>query len=209
MYKKRLIMMLLCLVALTAIPQTARAATITSCTLDDDVYVQGQAGYISVTIYNDKSDKIKVTELSATINYYFEDGIVYLQKFFTNADLPDQIAEGQSETYQIPISLPNNIASGFTNPTVEATTELWSTGSEKWTSSDHPTYRTLKLYIESPYKQSYENSEKQYQEQVSVNSYLNNMMNLFAVTTVVFAAVAGILFAFFTKRARPLAQPQP
>jgi len=207
MYKKRLLMALLCFIALMAIPQVARAATITSCTFDKDKYLQGETGYIAVTIYNDENDKIRVTELSATINYYYDDGVVYLQKFFSDATLPDEIPVGQSENYYIPISLPNNIAPGFTNPTVEVHTDLWRAQDSRWMTSDHPTSQP-KLYIESPYKQLYEDSHQQYQEQMSVNGYLTNMMNLFVVTTIVFAsAAAGFIFVFFTRRPRPAAQP--
>jgi len=204
MYKKQLLMALLLFLALTAIPQVARAATITSCTLDKDKYVQGQTGYIAVTMYNDKDNKIRVTELSATIDYYYTDGVVYLQKFFTDTTLPDEIPVGQSAIYYIPISLPNNIASGFTNPTVEARTDLWR--DNRWMTSDHPTSQP-KLYIESPYKQLHENSQQQYQEQLSINGHLTNMMNLFVVTTIAFASIAGFLFVFFTRRTRPIPQP--
>lgn len=207
MYKKPLLIAELCFFALMAIPQMAKAATITSCTLDKETYRQGQTGYIAVTIYNDKDNKIRVTELSATINYYYTDGVVYLQKFFTDTVLPDEIAVGQSATYNIPISLPNNIASGFTNPTVEVKTDLWLSSSSRWATSDHPTYQALKLYIETPYKQLYESTERQYQEQLSVNGYLTNMMNVFIVTSIVFASVAGFLFVFFTRRTRLAAQP--
>jgi len=206
MYKKQMSVALLCLIALMAIPQVARAATITSCTLDKDKYLPGQAGYIAVTIYNDEDSKIRVTELSATIDYYYADGVVYLQKFFTDASLPNEIPVGQSKTYYIPISLPNNIASGFTHPTVEVKTEIWRTLGSMWIPSDHPNSQP-KLCIESPYKQLYEDSQRQYQEQLSVNGYLTNMMNLFAVTTIVFASVAGFFFIFFTRRARPIEQP--
>jgi len=206
MYKEPLLVALLCFTALMVIPQIARAATITSCTFDKDKYLQGQTGYIVVTIFNDKDNKIRVTELGATFNYYYTDGVVYLQKFFTDATLPDEIPVGQSATYYIPISLPNNIAPGFTEPTVEARTELWRAQDSKWITSDHPTYEP-KLYIESPYKQLYEDSHQQYQEQLDVNGYLTNMMNLFTVTTIVFASIAGFLFVLFARRARPIAQP--
>jgi len=206
MYKKSLLMALLCFLALVAIPQVARAATITSCTFDKEKYLQGQTGYITVTVYNDKSDKIRVTELSATIDYYYADGVMYIQKFFTDTTLPDEIPAGQSKTYYIPISLPNNIAPGFTNPIVEAKTDIWVGGTSRWITSDRPTFQP-KLYIESPYKQWYENSQQQYQEQLKVTESLNNVMNLFMVTTIAFASVAGFLF-FFTfmgKRMKPIA----
>jgi len=208
MYKKRLLIALLCFTALTAIPQVARAATITSATLDKNTYLAGQTGYISVTVYNDKSEEIRVTELSATINYYYTDSIVYVQKFYYPSDtLPATIAAGQSETYQISISLPTNIAAGYTNPTVEAKTDLWRPQDGRWATSDHPTYTNLKLYIESPYKQSYENSQQQLLEQEAANENLTNMMNIFTATTIVFASVAAFLtFFVFARRTRPVPQ---
>ena len=75
------------------IPFVVQATTITSCTFDKDAYNQGETGYITVTIYNDKDNKIRVTELTATINYYYADGNVYVQKFYTNATLPAEIQQ--------------------------------------------------------------------------------------------------------------------
>jgi len=195
MNKKLALISLLSFLALMITTQTARAATITSATLDKNTYLAGQTGYISVSVYNDKSEKIRVEELSATINYYYTDGTVYVQKFFTSATLPDEISPGQTETFQIPISLPTNIAAGYTNPTVEAKTDLWRTQDSRWTTSDHPTY-PVKLYIESPYKQSSET--------------LASNVNLLATTTIVFASAAAFLgFLVFARRIKPIPSQQP
>ena len=110
--------------ALVSVFQTAKAATITSATPNKETYLAGQTGYISATIYNDETQKIRVTELSGIVDYFYTDGTAYVQRFFTNADLPAEIQPGQSETIQIPISLPTNIASGYVNLRVEAKTEL-------------------------------------------------------------------------------------
>jgi len=195
MSKKFVLIPLLSLLVLTTSLQTVKAATITSATLDKSTYLPGQTGYISVTVYNDKSEKIRVKELSATINYYYTDGTVYVQKFFFPPDLlPDEIEAGQPKTYQIPISLPTNIASGYTNPSVEAQTDLWRTQDPpRWTTSDHPT-DLVKLYIETPYKQTSET--------------LASNVSLLAATTIVFASAAAFLMFFiFSKKARPIAQP--
>jgi len=203
MNKKLVLISLLSFLALMSALQTARAATITTATLDKDTYLAGQTGYISVTIYNDKSDKIKVTELSATINYYYTDDTVYVQKFFTNATLPDEISAGQTETYHISISLPTNIAPGYTNFAVEAKTDLWISQGERWATSDRPTYQ-VKLYIESPYKEMYEGSQEQLQQQTAVNQNISNTVNMLAVTTIVLGAVAAFLVFFgFTMRVKP------
>jgi len=187
--------------------QVVKAATIPSASLDKDTYLAGQTGYISVSVYNDKSEKIRVTELSATINYYYTDRTVYVQKFFTNATLSDEILAGQTDTYSIPISLPTNIASGFTNLAIEAKTDLWHAQDERWTTSERPSYQ-LKLYIESPYEQLYESSQDELHEQATANQRLNNMMNMLAGTTIVFASVAAFLGLFvFARRPRPAQQP--
>jgi len=220
MYKKRLLTALVCFLALMAIPQVARAATMTACTPDKDTYQQGQTGYITVTIYNDENDKIRVTELSATIDYYYDDGTRYVAKTFTDTDLPAEIAKGQSATYNVQISLPNNIAPGFINPTVEVRTELWNEAGSRWMTSDYLNSNYLtskpKLFVESPYKEAYENSEQQYQEQLEnserqyqeqliVNGYQANMINILIALTIVFASVSGVLFILFTRR-KPIAQ---
>lgn len=213
MSKKLVLVALLSFAVLMSALRTANAATITSATLDKDVYLGGQTGYIMVTVYNDKDDKIRVTELTATINYYYADGTVYVQKFFTSATLPDEIPVGDSQTYQVRISLPTNIAHGYTNPSVEAKTEIWWSQIERWIGSDRATYQ-VKLYIESPYKQSFENSQQelqatqqQLQQEKTVNENLSNNVNMLGMTTMVFAIATGFLvFLTFARRPRPIPQ---
>jgi len=208
-----LVALLSFVVLLMSTLRTADAATITSATLDKDVYLAGQTGYIMVTVYNDEDDKIRVTELTATIDYYYADGTIYVQKFFTGDTLPDEIGVGSSETYQIAISLPTNIAHGYINPSIEAKTEIWWSQIERWVGSDRATYR-VKLYIESPYKESYENSQEELeatqqelQQEKTVNENLSNNVNMLAVTTMVFAAAAGFMvFLNFARRPRPIPQ---
>jgi len=197
MHKKRLLTMLLSLF-LMIIPFVAYATTITSCTFDKDTYHQGQTGYITVTMYNDEDSKIKVTELTATIDYYYTGGNVYLQTFYTNATLPVEIQQGQSNTWYIPFSLPTNIASGYTSVHVKAKTQLWNNHSETWFTSDHPTYQPT-LYIESPYKQ-------QLEEQQIINNTTTTMVYLFAATTILFALMTGFLVVL-NRRARVINQP--
>jgi hypothetical protein len=239
MPRKQLLIILLPLLAIMTIP-FAQAATITACTFDKDTYNQGEPGYITATIYNDEDAKIRVTELTATINYYYSDGNVYIQKFYTNTTLPTEIQQGDSSTFHIKFDLPINIASGYTNVNVKAVTEIWNPQSEIWFGSEHPTYQPL-LYIESPYKEQLEEQQtineqldEQLEEQVTVNEQLEdqldqqqtaneqlegqleeqqtinknttNMMYLFGVTTVVFAAVTVFLF-ILNRRARVFTQP--
>jgi len=207
MNKKLVLVSLLSFVALMSTFQITNAVTITTATLDKNTYLAGQIGYISVSVYNDKSEKIRVTELSATINYYYTDRTIYVQKFFTGTTLPDEIAAGETRSYEISISLPTNIAPGYTNPFVEAKTDLWMPQTERWATSDRATYQ-LKLYIESPYKQAYESSQQDLQEQQSINQNLSNTTTMFAGTTMVFAAAAAVLgFLVFAKRTRPNPQP--
>jgi hypothetical protein len=207
MNKKLILIPLVSVLVLMCAVQIVKAATIPSAALDKSSYLAGQTGYISVSIYNDKSEKIRVTELSATINYYYADGTVYIQKFFTNVTLPDEITPGQTKTYTVPISLPTNIAAGYTSPLVDARTDQWVSASDRWMTSDHPTYSTLKLYIESPYKQQYDSSQQQLQEQKASNDNLNNTVNILAVTAMAFIGATGILtFLLFTRRPRLIAQ---
>lgn len=197
MYKKRLLTTLLS-VFLMAIPFGAYATRITSCTFDKDAYHQGQTGYITVTMYNDEDSKVKVTELAATIDYYYTDGNIYLQTFYTNATLPVEIQQGQSNTCYIPFSLPTNIASGYTSVHVKAKIQLWNNHSETWFTSDHPTYQPT-LYIESPYKQ-------QLEEQQIINNTTTTIVYLFAVTTILFASMT-VFLVVLNRRARVINQP--
>jgi hypothetical protein len=159
-----------------------QATTITVCAFDRDAYNQGETGYITATIFNDKDDKIRVTELTATIDYYYNDGNVYIQKFYTNATLPSEIQQGNSSSFTIPFKLPTNIASGYTSVYVKAITDVWNSQSEIWFASEHPTYQPI-LFIESPYKEQLEEQqaineqlEDQLDEQQTVNEQLEGQL---------------------------------
>lgn len=214
MSKKFVLIMFLSVVVLTAAVRNAEATTITSANIDEDVYVAGQTGYISVTVYNDEDYRIRITEITATIDYYYADGTVYVQKFFTNAVLPEEIAAGDSQTYEIPISLPINIADGYTNPFIESRNEIWVPLIDRWIGSERATYDQMKLYIESPYEQMYQTSQQelqstqqQLQEEKAVNENLSNSVNMLALTTMVFAIATGLLlFMTFARKPKPVAQ---
>lgn len=206
MRKKGSTIVLLTFAYLMTIPLGVWAATITMCAFDRTTYNQGETGYLTITIYNDRDDKIRVTELTATIDYYYTDGTVYIQTFYTNTTLPVEIGQGQSETFIILFSLPTNIASGYTNPLVKAKTELWNSHAETWFGSEHPTYR-LVLYIESPYKQQFEaqqainqqlqqqleSLQQQVQELQTAHNTSTSMMYLFGFTTFILALMAVFL----------------
>jgi len=187
MNKKSVPIMLLSFLVLMGVLQTAQAVTITSATLNKTTYLPGQTGYISVALYNEQADKIRVTELTATINYYYEDGTVYVQKFFTSAALPSEILVGQSKTYQIPISLPVNIANGYTNPIIEVKTDRWDSQDLRWRVSERSTDTNLKLYVEAP-------------------ANLNITILLVFIAIILATAVAFLMFLFYTRKVRPVPQ---
>jgi hypothetical protein len=217
MRNKRLLIPFLLFLSSMIIP-FVQATTITACTFDKDTYNQGETGHITVTIYNDDDGKIRITELSATINYYYTDENAYMQKFSTNATLPSEIQQGNSSTFYIPFSLPTNIASGYTNVDVKAIIELWNL-QEEMVARIARAHQPL-LYIESPYKEQLEEQvtineqqvtineqlDGQLKEQLATNKNVTNMMYLFGVTTIVFAAVTVFLFTV-NRRMRFLTQP--
>ncbi len=197
---RKIVTTLLLVLAFMGMVQAAIATSITTATPDKTAYLAGQTGYISATVYNDKNEKIRITELTATINYYYTDGTIYVQKFFASASTLGEIPAGESETFQIPISLPTNIAHGYTNPRIEAHTDLWHPQDDRWMTSDHPTYSDFEIYIETPYKQAFE------QEQAA-NESLTTTTNLLSITTLIFAAMAGLLlYLVFARRPRPAVQ---
>lgn len=199
---KKIVLTLVLVLAFVGMVQTAKATSITTASPDKTAYIAGQTGYISTTIYNDKNENIRVTELTATVNYYYTDGTIYVQKFFASESTLGEIPAGESETFQIPISLPTNIAHGYTNPRIEAHTDIWHPQDDRWMTSDHPTYSDFELYIETPYKQAFE------QEQAT-NESLTTTMNLLSITTLIFAATSGLLlYMVFARRPRPVAQTQ-
>lgn len=212
MRKNRLLIVLLPLLYLIIIPSIIHAATINGCTFDKAIYNQGETGHLTVTIYNDKEDKIRVTELTAAIDYYYADGNVYLQTFYTDESLPIEIQQGQSDNLQIPFSLPNNIAAGYTEVFVKAKTEQWNNRSQTWFASEHPTYRP-RLYIESPYKQQFEEQQAandQFQQQIqelqAINTTTTNMMYLLSITTMIFAVIT-VFLVMLNRRAGAVRQP--
>jgi hypothetical protein len=217
--RKLTLILLLSTITVVGLSQTVKAAEITSATLNKETYLAGQTGYISVAIYNDKSANITVTELSATIDYYYSDGTVYVQKFFTDIDLTNEIKPGQTRTYQVPISLPTNIAPGYINLIVRGSTDIWINGIEQWIHSDNINYQ-VKMYVESPFKQSYEDSQQQLedseeqlqsvQEQIEAQETANRNLSvtatLLGVSTLTFTAIIVFLMLML-KKARPAAQP--
>lgn len=213
MNKKQLLIIILPLALLTLAPIIVQATEITTCTFNKATYNQGETGYISVTIYNDKDDKIRVTELTARIDYYYEGGTAYIQTFYyPAADLPVEIQQGQSETLYLYFTLPTNIAPGYSTLLVKAKTEQWNNNSETWFSSEHPTYQPT-LYMESPYKQQFEDQqatngqlEEQIQELQAINTTTANIMYLLGVTTIIFAVIMMFLI-ILNRKARIIPQP--
>ena len=120
----------------------------------------------------------------------------------------------------MPISLPTNIAPGYVNLAVGARTELWVNQTQRWISSDNPYYQ-IKLYVESSYRQSYENSQEQLQEsqkdlqnsldQLGEEETANRNLNVIAIvlglTTLAFGAIAAFLGFVIFRKPRPVAQP--
>jgi hypothetical protein len=213
LYWKHALVLLLSIAVIVGAVQTVKAAEITRATSDSDAYLAGQTGYISASVYNDRNEIIRVNELSATVDYYYTDGTVYIQKFFTSTTLPTEIQPGQTESFRIPISLPTNIAPGFIDLIIEARTEFYVNQTDRWIGSDTPTYKTT-LYIESPYKQSYENSQQHLlNTQQSLEKEKADSRNLgytaivLTITTLVFAGLATFLL-FTLRKPKPIAQPK-
>ncbi|MEM3770543.1 MAG: hypothetical protein QXG76_05090 [Candidatus Bathyarchaeia archaeon] len=225
---KRICLIVTALIVFSILLSDANAATITSCTLDRTVYYQGETGYITLTVYNDKDAKIRVYEITATINYFYADGTQYLQTFFTNATLPTEIPQGQSQTFYIPFVLPANVAPGYAHILVRARTEIWNEVAQRWYQSDNLTTE-IYPYIESPYKQQYEQQRiinEELQDQIEeqediINELQNQLKTLQAaydnMTLLVYVFVAitiglGMAIAFIIKtliKPRAILQPTP
>jgi len=208
------------------IPSVAQGSIITGCTFDRAVYSQGESGNLTVTIYNDGDTKIRVTVLTADIDYFYADGSVYMQTFYSDEPLPFEIQQGESDSLVIPFSLPYNIAPGYIEVFVKAQTEQWNNNSQLWFSSDHPNYRPT-FYVESPYKQLYEEEQAandllqsqvqdeqaandllqfQKQELEAVNTAVTNMMYILLMTTVAFVVVT-IVLVILNRKTRAIPQP--
>lgn len=192
MPKQKSIIFFLAFTLVVMLPTLVQAATITNSVLDKEVYTQGDTGYITVSVYNDEENIIRVTEITAIINYYYADDTVYLQTFFTNATLPVEIEQGQTSTLHVPFSLPNNIASGYREIDVRVRTEIWSNASQRWYTSDSPHSYPV-IYIESPFKEQFEDQQvtnEQLQGQLlelqAVNNTTTTMMYVLGATTVIF-----------------------
>jgi len=178
-------------------PSVAQATTITSCTFDKKPYYPGQTGFLAVTLYNDQNGKIRVTVLTATINYYYNDEVSYQQTFISNASLPVQIQSGYNQTLYIPFSLPTNIAPGCTQLSVEITAQLYNNNTNSWYGGQYPSYQPT-LYIESPYK-------PQVAALQATNDTTTIMMYMLAFTTILFAG-ATAFFYFVARRIRNVTQ---
>ena len=216
--KKQTVKLLLAIVPLLYLaltPAIARAATITACTLSRETYYQGNSGTITLSVYNNLEETIRVTELTAMIDYNYEDGRRYIQTFYgSDDDLPVEIEPGETDTFTISFSLPNDVAPGYTDLYVRAKTEWRNPYSQTWSPSEYGTYYPT-MYIESPYKPLYESQaetndqlEKQLQEQQAINTTTTNLMYLLVVTTLIFAAFTAIL-TMLIRKPRAVAQPAP
>ena len=194
---RRIPIVLLAFFCVAIIPSVAQATTITSCTFDKKPYYPGQTGYIAVTLYNDQDSKIRITDLTAAINYYYDNEVSYQQTFFTNATLPVQIQSGTSQTLYVPFSLPTNIAPGCTQMSVETTAQLYNNNTGSWYEGQYPSYQPT-LYIESPYK-------PQLADLQATNNTTTIMMYLLAVTTILFAG-ATTFFYLVARRIRNVTQ---
>lgn len=205
MLKKVSTVIALILISLTFAITTTQAATITVCSFDQKIYNQGETGYVTVTIYNEENDKIRITELTAGINYHYIGGDIYMQTFFTNTTLPVEIPQGQSHTLFIYFTLPTNIAPGYTTMYVRADTELWNSQVSRWYGSDYPGYEPT-LYIESPFKGEFEGQQAINEELMDINRTTTSTMWLLGSTTVIFAAVI-IFLVLLMRRTRAIPQP--
>lgn len=199
-------LMLLPFLYLAILPGLAEAATITACSFDKNLYNQGDTGYVSATIHNDKDNKIRVTDLTATIDYYYTDENVYLQTFYTDENLPIEIERGQSSVLIIPFSLPTNIAPGYIEMRIKAITEVWNAPTQTWFWSDHPTY-SPRFYVESPYKRQVEIQEsvneglqEQLVELQSANLTTTNLVYLLGLTTIGFMVGAVVIILLGRRR---------
>ncbi|HML02783.1 MAG TPA: hypothetical protein VK487_05350 [Candidatus Bathyarchaeia archaeon] len=199
MDQRRLSIVLLAFFCASIIPSIAQAATITSCTFDRTPYYPGQTGSIAVTLYNDQASKIRITDLTAAINYYYNNEVSYQQTFLSNATLPVQVQTGINQTLYIPFSLPTNIAPGCTQLSVAATVQLWNNSTGSWNvyNEQYPSYSPT-LYIESPYK-------PQLLSLQATNNATTIMMYLLAFTTVLFAG-ATAFFYLVARRIRNVRQ---
>ncbi len=214
MRKRLLPIAILPLLYLMIITSTVQAAEITGCAFDEKVYTQGETGDVTVTVYNDQDTKIRVTELTTAIDYYYTDENVYLQTFYSDEALPIEIQPGQLAELTISFSLPTNIAPGYIVTYVKAVTEQWHNESQSWYNSQHPTYYPV-LYVESPFKEQFEaeqwtNAQLQHQlqELEALNATTANIMYFLGLTTVIFAVVTMLLL-LLTKRVRAITQPAP
>ena len=193
------------------LPIVVNAATIPTCEFNREIYYQGESGYLTVTVFNDEENKIRVTELTMTINYYYIGGDIYLQTFYTEVTPSTEIEPGQNDSFIISFNLPTNVAPGYTTLTAKAITQMWSNHSESWGASDHPTYQPS-LYIESSYKLQYEDQQvvnnqlqEQMQELQAINNTTTTLMYLLGLTTIVLVVVSVFLVLLNRK---PRAIPQ-
>jgi len=220
---------LLCLLASLS---QVNAAEITSCVLDSEIYLQGQSGYVKLDIYNNLDDKIRVTDITMSIDYFYTDETVYRQQFSTNSTLPVEILQAQTGTFYVLFTLPSNIAPGYVKLVVRVWTDIWNEQAQRWYMSDNPTAEPV-LYIESPYKDLFEQEQSlntqlqedlteletqveqlestnvQLQGQISeLRSQLDNLQTAYYNTTIlmyVFVAIAAflaLLMVFLMKFAR-------
>ncbi len=153
---------------------TALAVSVNSFTTDKSSYVGGDTGTANIVFTNDQGATIRITTVTLTFGYYYQDGRVYTQTF-TQTGLSMNVTDGSASLpIAVKFSLPADIAAGYFRPEVQVTfLQLLNTGSWSQPRNDNGV-ATTPLLIQSA----------QYQSAVT-------LQYVFIATTVLFAAVAA------------------
>ncbi len=120
---KKLLLLLpiaMALFALSTLP-SASAITINTFTLDKPSYNPGDTGQASIIFFNDRGTLIRITAVTMSFSYFFQDARVYAQDFVVSGLSMNVSDASLSQPIIVRFSLPSDLAGGYFVPTVRIT----------------------------------------------------------------------------------------
>jgi hypothetical protein len=189
---KRWTILSLALVTVMAIASfpSASAVSLSNLTYDKSTYNPGDQGTATLQFLNDQGALIRITAVSMTFNYFYQDGRVYIQSFILSGQSVNVTVGSNSSPIAVRFSLPSDIAGGYFLPSFQVTFNQLQPGGWSGDRQDFST-ATKPLYTQSSYYQLYQSAQ--------------TVEYIFIVLTVLFLATTG----YFAMRYWSLKGPSP
>ena len=105
-------------VCLTVLLPIVLAIPASNFATDKSSYNPGDSGKAMISFTNDNGVLIKITSVSMTFNYFYNDGRLYSQSFTSSNVNMNVTAGAVSQPVTVQFSLPSTIATGYVTPAI-------------------------------------------------------------------------------------------